>query len=143
MRIIQQEEVTQEVVQDIFLKIWEKIGLYDSQKGRLFTWMLNLTRNAAIDKIRSREIKRSAKTDAVEDFVYTIDLQNSSHIPVDGIGVRELIAELESEQQFVLQKVYFEGFSHSELSEEYNIPLGTVKSRLRSALKHLRRKVKD
>ena len=143
LRIIQDEEITQEVVQDVFLKIWDKIALYDENKGRLFTWMLNLTRNAAIDKVRSKEIKRSAKTDGIESSVYTIDLQNSTEIPVDGIGLKALISELDPDQQFVLQKVYFEGFSHSELSEEYDIPLGTVKSRLRSALKHLRRKVRD
>lgn len=143
LRIIQEEEITREVVQDIFLKIWDKIDQYDTQKGRLFTWMLNLTRNAAIDKIRSKEIKRSAKTDPMENSVYTIDQQKNTEIPVDGIGVKELITDLDKEQQFVINKVYFEGFSHSELSDEYDIPLGTVKSRLRSALKHLRRKVRN
>ena len=141
LRIIQEEEVTQEVVQDIFLKIWKKIELYNAKKGRLFTWMLNLTRNAAIDKIRSKEIRRSAKTDSMSDLVYTVDRQNNAEMAVDGIGVKEMVEELVEEQQFVLQKIYFEGFSHAELSEEYDIPLGTVKSRLRSALKHLRRKV--
>ena len=140
-RIVQDEDVTAEVVQDIFLKIWNKIGMYDSKKGRLFTWMLNLTRNAAIDKIRSKEIKRSAKTDSIDANVYTIDQQNSTETSVDGIGVSELMDDLVEEQRFVLQKVYFEGFSHSEIADEYDIPLGTVKSRLRSALKHLRKKV--
>jgi RNA polymerase sigma factor (sigma-70 family) len=60
-RIIQDEDVTCEVVQDIFLKIWNKIGMYDSRKGRLFTWMLNLAKNTAIDKFRSKEVRRSAK----------------------------------------------------------------------------------
>ncbi len=140
-RIVQDEDVTAEVVQDIFLKIWNKIAMYDSKKGRLFTWMLNLTRNAAIDKIRSKEIKRSAKTDSIDEYVYTIDRQNSTETSVDGIGVRELMDDLVEEQRFVLLKVYFEGFSHSEIADEYDIPLGTVKSRLRSALKHLRNKV--
>lgn len=140
-RIIQDEDVTSEVIQDVFLKIWNKIGMYDAQKGRLFTWMINLTRNAAIDKIRSKEIKRSAKTDSIDDNVYTIDRQNSTESSVDGIGVKELMDDLVEEQRFVLIKVYFEGFSHSEIADEYDIPLGTVKSRLRSALKHLRHKV--
>lgn len=140
-RIVQDEDVTAEVVQDIFLKIWNKIGMYDAKKGRLFTWMLNLSRNAAIDKIRSKEIKRSAKTDSIDEYVYTIDRQNSTETSVDGIGVRALMDDLVEEQRFVLLKVYFEGFSHSEIADEYDIPLGTVKSRLRSALKHLRNKV--
>ncbi|MGW8121522.1 RNA polymerase sigma factor [Roseivirga echinicomitans] len=140
-RIVQDEDVTAEVVQDIFLKIWNKIGMYDAKKGRLFTWMLNLARNAAIDKIRSKEIKRSAKTDSIDEYVYTIDRQNSTETSVDGIGVRALMDDLVEEQRFVLLKVYFEGFSHSEIADEYDIPLGTVKSRLRSALKHLRNKL--
>ncbi|WP_421978005.1 RNA polymerase sigma factor [Roseivirga seohaensis] len=140
-RIVQDDDVTAEVVQDIFLKIWNKIEMYDPQKGRLFTWMLNLSRNAAIDKIRSKEIKRSAKTDSIDEYVYTIDRQNSTETSVDGIGVRALMDDLVEEQRFVLLKVYFEGFSHSEIADEYDIPLGTVKSRLRSALKHLRNKV--
>lgn len=140
-RIVQDDDVTAEVVQDIFLKIWNKIGMYDPQKGRLFTWMLNLSRNAAIDKIRSKEIKRSAKTDSIDEYVYTIDRQSSTETSVDGIGVRALMDDLVEEQRFVLLKVYFEGFSHSEIADEYDIPLGTVKSRLRSALKHLRNKV--
>jgi RNA polymerase sigma factor (sigma-70 family) len=140
-RIIQDEDVTCEVVQDIFLKIWNKIGMYDSKKGRLFTWMLNLAKNTAIDKIRSKEIKRSAKTDSIDDNVYTIDRQNSTETFIDGIGVKELMNDLAEEQQFVLLKVYFEGYSHSEVAEEFDIPLGTVKSRLRSALRHLRNKL--
>lgn len=142
-RIVQNEDVTEEVVQDIFLKIWDKIGNYDSKKGRLFTWMLNLSRNAAIDKIRSKEIKKSTKTDAVEDNVYTIEQRNNEEMSVDGIGVKELLVDLVEDQQFVIQKIYFEGYTHSEVADEFDIPLGTVKSRLRSALKHLKNKMTD
>lgn len=141
LRIIQNEEVTSEVIQDIFLKIWDKIDQYDSSKGRFFTWMLNMTRNASIDKIRSKEINKSGKTDSVDDYVYTIDSQHNTMMSVDGIGVKELMKDLAEEQQFVLLKVYFEGFTHSEIAEEYDIPLGTVKTRLRSALKHLRKRL--
>ncbi len=140
-RIIQNEEVTSEVVQDIFMKIWNKIDQYDSKKGRFFTWMLNMTRNAAIDKVRSKEINRSAKTDSIDDYVYTIDRQNKTELSTDSIGVKELMNDLVEEQRFVLLKVYFEGFTHSEIADEYDIPLGTVKTRLRSALKHLRKRI--
>lgn len=140
-RIIQNEEITSEVIQDIFLKIWHKIDQYDSSKGRFFTWMLNMTRNAAIDKIRSKEISRSGKTDSIDDFVYTVDSQNKTELQIDAIGLKELMDDLAEEQRFVLLKVYFEGFTHMELAEEYGIPLGTVKTRLRSALKHLRKRM--
>ena len=100
-----------------------------------------MTRNASIDKIRSKEINKSGKTDSVDDYVYTIDSQHNTLMSVDGIGVKELMKELAEEQQFVLLQVYFEGFTHSEIAEEYDIPLGTVKTRLRSALKHLRKRL--
>lgn len=140
-RIIQNEEVTSEVVQDIFMKIWTRIDQYDPKKGRFFTWMLNMTRNAAIDKVRSKEINRSAKTDSIDDYVYTIDSQNRTELSIDSIGVKELMNDLVEEQRFILLKVYFEGFTHSEIADEFDIPLGTVKTRLRSALKHLRKRI--
>jgi len=106
LRIVQDENVTQEVVQDVFLKIWDKIDRYDANKGRLFTWMLNLSRNAAIDKIRSKEIKKSTKTDKVEDNVYTIDRQSNVEMSIDGIGVPELLTDLVEEQRFVKNDLF-------------------------------------
>jgi RNA polymerase sigma-70 factor (ECF subfamily) len=138
-RIVGNEDVTKEVVQDVFLKIWNKIGLYDASKGRFFTWMLNLTRNEAIDKVRSKEIRKSSKTNSIDNYVYK-DPDMNTQSQVESIGVRELMNDLDEDQQFVLKRVYFEGFSHSEVSKEFNIPLGTVKTRLRAALKNLRKK---
>ena len=143
LRIIRNEEVSQEVVQDIFLKIWDKIAQYDDQKGRLFTWILNLGRNAAIDNVHSKEIKKSTKTDTVEDNVYNIETRNSEEMPTDGIGVEEVLTDLIEDQQFVIKKIYFDGYTHSEVAKGFEIPLGTVKSRLRSALKHLKKKMTD
>lgn len=138
-RIVREEEVSKEVTQDVFLKIWEKISTYDANRGRFFTWMMNIARNEAINKIRSKEIKTSAKTDSLDNYVYT-SKDNSTQQSVEGLGVRELMKDLDENQQFVISKVYFEGFSHSEVAEDFDIPLGTVKSRLRAALKLLRRK---
>ncbi|GHE51253.1 MULTISPECIES: sigma-70 family RNA polymerase sigma factor [Roseivirga] len=140
-RIIKDDDISEEVLQDVFMKIWNKIDQYDASRGRFFTWMMNLTRNAAIDKLRSKEISRSSKTDSMDDYVYRVDSRNSTEMHTDGIGVRALLNDLVEEQKFILEKVYFEGFTHTEIAEEYDIPLGTVKSRLRSALKHMRKKL--
>lgn len=139
--MIKNEEITQEVLQDVFVKIWNKIDQYDAAKGRFFTWMMNLTRNASIDKLRSKEFSRSSKTDSIDDYVYTFDRENSTEMSTDAIGVKSLMDDLVDDQKFVLHKIYFEGFTHTEIAEEYDIPLGTVKSRLRSALKHMRKKL--
>lgn len=138
-RIVNDTEVSREVVQDVFLKIWNKIDSYDASKGKFFTWILNIARNEAINKIRSKEIKRSIKTDSIDNYVYSVE-DNETESKIEGLGVRELITKLEPDQQFVLKKVYFEGYSHSEVAKDFEIPLGTVKSRLRAALKLLRKK---
>ena len=137
-RIIQKEEVAEEVLQDVFLKIWDKIDNYDPAKGRLFTWMLNLTRNLAIDKTRSKEITKEGKTRGIDNLVNTIDRRESVEQGVESIGVKNILTGLPEEQKFVVDYLYFKGYSQSELAEEFNIPLGTVKTRLRLAMKQLR-----
>ena len=141
IRIVNDEKIAEEVLQDSFMKIWNKIDSYDQGKGRLFTWMLNISKNLAIDKLRSKEIKKVRKTDDIEDNVYNID---QSHLVVqytDGIGIKELLAKLRPEETFVLDKVYFGGYTQAEVSEQFDIPLGTVKTRLRMALKSLRKEL--
>jgi RNA polymerase sigma factor (sigma-70 family) len=137
-RIIQKEEVAEEVLQDLFLKIWDKIESYDPAKGRLFTWMLNLARNLAIDKTRSKEITKEGKTKGIDNLVNAIDRRESVEQGVDSIGVKDILSGLSEEQKFVVDYLYFKGYSQSELADEFNIPLGTVKTRLRLAMKQLR-----
>ncbi|MBN8650494.1 MAG: sigma-70 family RNA polymerase sigma factor [Cytophagales bacterium] len=138
LRIISKEEVAEEVLQDVFLKIWDKIEAYDATKGRLFTWMINIARNQAIDRTRSKEISNGGKTGTIENLVNSIDRKGFVEQEIEGIGMSEVLRSLPAEQKFVVEHLYFKGFTQSELAEEFNIPLGTVKTRLRSALKHLR-----
>jgi RNA polymerase sigma factor (sigma-70 family) len=137
-RIIKKEEVAEEVLQDAFLKIWDKIESYDASKGRLFTWMLNISRNLAIDKIRSKEISKEGKTSGIENLVSRIDRQEFTEQAIESIGVKDILKGLPEEQKFVVEQLYFQGYSQSEVAEEFNIPLGTVKTRLRLAMNQLR-----
>jgi RNA polymerase sigma-70 factor (ECF subfamily) len=137
-RIIRKEEIAEEVLQDIFLKIWDKIESYDPAKGRLFTWMLNLAKNQAIDKTRSKEISRENKTKGIENFVSGVNKGEFSEQRIEAIGVKEILTALPEDQRFIVDHLYFKGYSQSELAEEFNIPLGTVKTRLRIAMKKLR-----
>ena len=139
LRIVKSEEVAQEVLQDAFMKIWKNISSYDASKGRLFTWMLNVSRNLAIDKTRSKEIKREQKTDRPENFVHQVDQKNSTEFSTESIGVKELLNNLNSDQRTVVDLLYFQGYTQSEVAKEYGIPLGTIKTRLRIALKELRK----
>lgn len=138
IRIVQKKEVAEELLQDIFLKIWERFDNYDAAKGKLFTWMLNIARNQSIDKIRSKEIGKEKRTTGLENSVYATDRQNIVEQYHDHIGIREVLQDLQEEQKFVVEYLYLKGYTQSEISDEYNIPLGTVKTRLRLAMQKLR-----
>ena len=100
--------------------------------------MANLSRNLAIDKIRSKEIKKVGKTDALETYVTGIELSHTSYQNIDGIGLKETLKSLREEERFILEMAYFKGYTQSEISQEFDIPLGTVKTRLRMGLKSMR-----
>lgn len=137
-RIVTNEGIAEEVLQDVFLKFWNKIDTYDATKGKLFTWMLNIARNQAIDKARSKEINKEKKSSGIDNSVSKIDQNLFYEQGVDSIGLKEVLTELPPEQQLVVDYLYFKGYSQSELAEEFNIPLGTVKTRLRMAMQYLR-----
>lgn len=138
-RIVKIEEVAEEVLQDTFVRIWDKIQSYDPNKGKLFTWMLNIARNLSIDKLRSKEFSHKKKTSQLEDNIYLITPKTYVEQKIKDTGLRDVLYNLSPEQQMIINLVYFEGYTHTEVSEEYHIPLGTVKTRLRSALIRLRR----
>jgi RNA polymerase sigma factor (sigma-70 family) len=138
IRILRKEEMAEETLQDIFLKIWDKIGSYDSTKGKLFTWMLNIARNQAIDKSRAKENSQGKKTDDIDYLVNKIDSRENWHLEVDSIGLKEVLMKLPEDQRFIVNQLYLKGYTQSEVAEEFNIPLGTVKTKLRMAMIALR-----
>lgn len=137
-RIVKKEALAEEVLQDVFLRIWDRIDGYDTQKGRLFTWMVNIARNLAIDKTRSKETSQNRKTDDIDNLVSRVDANENEQLSVDAIGLREVLIKLPEEQQFVVSQLYLQGYTQSEVANEFNIPLGTVKTRLRLAMITLR-----
>ncbi len=139
LRMVRNEELAQEVVQDSFMKIWNSIESYQSKKSRLFTWMINILRNTAIDKLRSRDFKSSEKSDPIDQYVYTINKNRYTELPIDSLGIKDGLKDLKKDQRDIIEWVYFGGYTQSEIAREYGIPLGTVKTRLRSALIELRR----
>nr|WKN34764.1 sigma-70 family RNA polymerase sigma factor [Tunicatimonas sp. TK19036] len=138
-RIVTEPKVAEEVLQDVFLKFWNKIDHYDESKGALFTWMLTLTRNTSRDRLRSKEYKSTHKTDSISDYVHKVEGTHAVNPDVSDIGLRNTLGQLNEEQQFVVEMLYFRGYSQSELSKEFDIPLGTVKTRVRSAMLKLRK----
>lgn len=137
-RIIKNDESAEEILQDVFLKIWGRIESYDASKGKLFTWMLNIARNQAIDKTRSKEFGKDKKTGDIENYVNTIDREGYSEQKVESIGLQEVLNSLPEDQRFIIDQHYLKGYTQAEISEEFNLPLGTVKTRMRLAMKELR-----
>ena len=137
-RIVGDEETAQDVMQEAFVKIWNNIGQYDASRGRIYTWMLNISRNAAIDKLRTRgEIMRS-KIQTGEDAVNNLQNTRRTEQQTDTIGLRSMVAGLRPEYHTIVQLAYFKGYTLDEVSKELNVPLGTVKTRMRAAMQQLR-----
>jgi RNA polymerase sigma-70 factor, ECF subfamily len=137
-KIVRDDAVAEDLLQDVFVRIWRNAESYSAEKGRFFTWMLNIARNASIDYLRSATNKSRANIQNVDDTVSIIERTNPVRMDVDHIGLRELLDKLEPEQRLLIEMAYFQGFSQAELAEELNIPLGTIKSRMRLALRNLR-----
>jgi len=137
-QIISNREAAADVLQDVFVNIWRKINLYDETKGRLFTWMLNIARNAAIDRLRSRSYQDSLKNQPLTENVNTITANSVVNPQQNDIGLKKQIGKLKEEYRVLIDLSYYQGFTHEEISKILNLPLGTVKTRIRSALTQLR-----
>jgi RNA polymerase sigma factor (sigma-70 family) len=131
-------ELASDVLQEVFINIYRKIDTYDQTKGRLFTWMLNIARNASIDMLRSKSYQNSQKNQELPDNVYKGIANQSTQLNVDNIGLKKVLEKLRPEHRILMELAYFKGFTHEEIAEMMSIPLGTVKTRIRNALLQLR-----
>jgi RNA polymerase sigma-70 factor (ECF subfamily) len=137
VNVLHDEELSNDSLQEVFVKIWNNFDSYNPQKSRLYTWMLNIARNHAIDRLRSKNIRTKKDPAKDKDYVEQNDQQAAPFI--EGIGLRRLVEHLEDEQKAVIDLLYFQGFTQAEAAEQLNIPLGTVKSRVRIAIQKLRK----
>ncbi len=135
LRIVQQRELAEQVLQDTFVKAWRNGASYDASKGRLFTWLLNIARNSAIDATRTAHFQKSRKTDSLDSLVHS---PGGESINPDQIGVREMVSRLDEKYKKLIELIYFQGYTQEEAAEETGIPLGTIKTRLRYAINELR-----
>lgn len=138
LKIVRTEEIAADVMQDSFVKIWKNIEGYNRTKGTLFTWMLNVARNTAIDKIRSQDFQNSQRNQDLDSTVEIIDNQASSQFDIDAIGLKKVVENLRPEHRQMIDLLYFQGYTQTEVAEEFGIPLGTVKTRVKAAIVQLR-----
>lgn len=140
-QIVKDVELASDVLQEVFVNIWKRIESYDPDKGRLFTWMLNIARNASIDVLRSKSFQNSQKNLSISDNSDP-GTGGSAKLNIDTIGFRKVLERLKKEQRVLIDLAYFKGYTHEEIAEIEDIPLGTVKTRIRNALIQLREYLK-
>lgn len=136
LNIVPDRELAADVLQEVYVNIYRKIDSYDAVKSRLYTWMLNIARNEAIDTIRSKAYRNSQQNREVTESVHEFAGSTTQHI--DQIGLRKLLEKIKPEYRDLIDLSYFKGYTQDEISKMQGIPLGTVKTRLRAALIQLR-----
>lgn len=150
LKIVLESNYAEEVIQDVFMKIWKNIDQYDTSKGRLYTWMINISRNTAIDYVKSKGYQNQLKNQSITNFVNreeTISLSdrlsNVSENNTDLIGMSSVINGLKPEWKELIDLAYYQGYTQIEIAEKLAIPIGTVKTRTRSAMLELKELLKD
>lgn len=138
-RLVEDRALSEDILQEAFVKIWNNFSSYDASKGRLFTWMMNLTRNLAIDTLRSKGYKKQQKILGDEYSVNNLQDASSGLDKFDAMGIRKQLHLLKPDQRLVIDLAYFNGLTQDEISKEIGIPLGTVKTRMRTAIMELRK----
>lgn len=136
LRIVQSRELAEQVLQDTFVKAWRNGASYDASKGRLFTWLVNIARNTAIDATRTAYFQHYRKTDSLENLVHK---PGGESVNPDHLGLRDVVNSLDEKYKSLIDLVYFKGYTQEEVADETGIPLGTVKTRLRYAIGELRK----
>ncbi len=136
-RILQDRSEAEEVLQEVFLTAWTRADTYDRELGSPVAWLVRIARNRAIDRLRSNQVRRRVAEDApagdpVED-------PEAAAMRTERRGVvNRALDRLPPDQRALIETAYFSGLSQSELAARFNLPLGTVKTRVRAALKALR-----
>jgi len=136
-RVLRDDAMSEDVLQSVLLKIWQNGHNFDPAKGALFTWLVRVSKNAAIDKTRTKDYRLTQESkNGVE--VVSIAESVAGDDDMESLYAKQLIAQLPEEQRMLINMSFFEGYTHKEICERLDMPLGTVKTRIRTAIKHLR-----
>ncbi len=140
LRIVGEHPDAENLLQDTIVKVWRYIDSYDASKARFTTWILNIARNTAIDFTRSKVfLQRKQKQNLESLHDAGNELVSTSGIQSDTIGLRQIVEKLTTSHRQIIDWMYFDGYTQQEIADNFNIPLGTVKTRTRAALTELRR----
>ena len=137
LRIVKDESAASEILQDTFVKVWQKKDQYNPSRGRLYTWMMNIARNLSINHLNSKRVKQQEKIHPLENNVYHIN--SPYRIREETMDVESLLSRIDDKYREVIELAYFQGYTQKEISERLKMPLGTVKSCIKIALRELKK----
>lgn len=146
LSILKKREEAEDILQEVFTNIWQKADQFDLERGTVYTWIVSLTRNKSIDRLRSKVYKEQKKqSTSLDDEDVFYPLYSGENDPLETAifndrakRIHEALSKLSDKQRKVLQVAYFDGMTQSEISREFDIPLGTVKTRMRDGMLKLR-----
>jgi RNA polymerase sigma-70 factor (ECF subfamily) len=146
IKIVKNVEDAEEILQEIFMTVWNKSKSFDYEKGSVYVWLLTLSRNRAIDKIRSKAYRNQKIQSDIEDYAYMLPLNELNGLDLTVLKekakfIEEALDSLPEDQSILLRLAYFEGYTQSELAEKLQIPLGTIKTRMRLAMLKLKQSI--
>jgi len=139
LRILKNRQKSEDVLQDVFLRIWQKAGSYDPAQGKPITWMATIARNRAIDIIRSARPETTVDEPGDEEEIFRLGGAEAESIDVTELeSLRICLGEMKHDDRNYVLLAYYEGYSREELANRFDAPVGTIKTRLRRGLIALR-----
>jgi len=143
VRCVADRSAAEEIVQDVFMKVWRSADSFDAVQGKLTTWLLTITKRTAIDL--HRKMQRRISPDLVEDeqlALFKTDEIEGPEAILQANAMREIVSEalkaLPDDQRTTIERMYYQGYTQREIAEDMNVPLGTVKGRIRLGLSRLK-----
>lgn len=146
LRILRDRGEAEDVLQDVFVRVWDRAESYSPALGTPAAWLARVARNRAIDRLRSRQVRSNLSAPfesapPAADETTSGDPEGQANQAEFRRTVRAALADLPEEQRVLIDAAYFDGFTQSELAERFNLPLGTVKTRIRAGMQTLRQRL--
>lgn len=134
--LVPTDEEAQDVLQESLLKIWSSFARYDAERGRLYTWAVNICRHQAVDHLRAARTRGAGRTTPLAEAPVAAQQPAAAYVP-EQLDVRANLRWLHPDQRAVLDLYYFQGYTQAEIAAQLDLPLGTVKTRSRQGVRQL------
>lgn len=140
--MIKDDALAEDIIQEAFVKIWNNIESYDDKKGRLYTWMRRIVNNLTLDSLKSKQYRQQQAVVGDELTVENLQGTNNINERINHNYLQQKLSTLDEKQNTILKMSYFDGYTQEEIAKELNMPVGTVKTKIRTAIIDLRKILK-